>query len=575
MKQRSQRNLLKATEMLPTDTGLYFVSKSVREPKGEFNYNEEITRRILETPSQRRTANEKTAQRLIIPECQDDFGINRPTYLSSLKEYTRGRETPLYQKVKVLLSWDLSSPDNLKQLQHHYRPNDIAFFQILQKQFANQNISKEEQVLRGLNHFSPVTYESHTVTIYRPNQLETQDERVALLTRDSKAYHREDITMFCPKGALSTQQQKDIADLFAGNCSQFRVSMVKENGTEVSARLSHPVPENRIQSKDENLIGPELKSAYGHIPSSIYTYENGEYLSLQTQEPREYEYGAFRGESWGQYLITQTEEKTGKPKLLYNYGNVKPGWKNIKQELEYLANVKNDGKAEIQVQKITLNPQDIFQVSKQNPNGIIVHLPDSQGIDPTERMNTLEQISISDIRQSHPQTHWVLLSHDIRWDDPFSTRVPIQEWTKQPTPEEIQKAIVQVMKEDDAHNSYNPFLELSEERRQNTDYVMYQVQYDPQYEQIGMADQAGMIVSKFNPEYVHQSYVGNQNPVWKLHHEDAYALQQSVREGQKKLNSKDVQFAGEDKATAKSQAVKKSQDKSGLDQHKSRKEKKL
>lgn len=573
MKQRSQRNSLKATEMLPTDNGLYFVSKGVRESEGQFDYNGEITRRILETSPQRRTANEKTAQRVIIPECQDDFGMNRRTYLGSPGKDTRGRETPLYRKVKVLLSWDLSSPDNLKQLQHHYRPNDIAFFQILQKQFANQSISKEEQILRGLNHFSPVTYESHTVTIYRPNQLETQDERVALLTRDSEAYHREDITMFCPKGSLSTQQQKDIADLFAGNCSQFRVSLVNENGTEVSARLSHPVPENRIQSKDKNLIGPELKSAYGHIPSSIYTYEDGEYLSLQTKEPREYEYGAFRGESWDQYLITQTEEKTGKLKLLYNYGNVKPGWNNIKQELTYLANVKNEGKAEVQVQKITLNPQDIFQVSKQNPNGIIVHLPDSQGIDLTKRMNTLEQISISDIRQSHPKTHWVLLSHDVRWEDPLSNRVPIQDWTEQPAPEEIQKVIVQVMKEDDAHNPDRPFPELSEERRQNTDYVMYQVQYDPQYEQIGMADQAGTIVSKFNPEYVHHSYIGNQNPVWKMHHEDSYKLFQSVQKEQAK--AKEVQFAGEDKATAKSQAVKKSQDKNHSDQSKSRKEQQL
>lgn len=563
MKQKNQHNTIQAMEMVPTSSSSYFVSKSAGQPEGQFDYNEEITRRILKTPSQRRTASEKTIQSLIIPGNQKAFDLNRRTYTLGSRQENRSRETPLYQEVRTLLSSNLSSPEGLNQLHHQYPPNDIAFFQILQQQFADQKINKEEQILRGLNHLSPTAYEGHTVTIYRPYQLETQDERKILLNRsgplDSGSYHQETITMYCPKNSLSDQQRQDIADLFTGNCSQFRVSLVNESGTEVSARLSHPVPENRIQSKDDELIGPALKEVYGHTPSSIYTYENGEYLLTQDNEPREFSYGAFREESWDQYLISQRNPDTGESKILYDYGNIKPYWSTIKQQIGYLSKVRNDGKSEIQVQKLTINPQDIFHLSGQDKKGTIVHLPDGQEIDPKERRETIEQISLQDFRQSQPQTRWVLVSHNLSVEDPFDSRTPLKEWTEEPASEDIRDRVIQVMKEDDELDHYRPDQTVEEERRKNTNYSVYAVSYDPQMEQLGQDHQAGTIVSKYNPEYVHRNYVWNQKPIWRMHHHDAYELLQSVRKEAKEKETKEVQFAGADKPVTKAQAVHNSQ----------------
>lgn len=101
---------------------------------------------------------------------------------------------------------------------------------------------------------------------------------------------------------------------------RFRVELTDRNGTELSHRISPPIPKERLHAE---LIREDLEPLYSKRPAEVYRLDRFGYVNERGQEPSEAQRESGRDESV-HFAAEEHDRKSGAVRILNDYGSHRP-----------------------------------------------------------------------------------------------------------------------------------------------------------------------------------------------------------------------------------------------------------
>lgn len=127
--------------------------------------------------------------------------------------------------------------------------------------------------------------------------------------------------------AYETREVPEGDSPFARPGVRFRVELTDQNGTELSHRISPPIPKDRLHTEP---IREDLEPLYHQRPAEVYRLDRFGYVNERGQEPREAQRENGREESV-HFAAEEHDRRTGAVTILMDYGSQPPDRNEFEQ----------------------------------------------------------------------------------------------------------------------------------------------------------------------------------------------------------------------------------------------------